>query len=253
MGYSDVHFVWLLGAGHHVHPHKGGCLLELVSTLPGGPWSDRPDSVDPVLRVLTWSVNDRTSPAERPALAPLIPWLATMASVSERKARAAVVTTVVAAVRPYAEPDVVERLSLDAVAACAEVDASGLRSWRAHYVQRRAAARAVRLAVATLARHGGDAALRTLLVEVINELRMLNALPAIPPLMRPAEACRVAVPIHSKILSPEGGESIYTHCNALVEDWPGWLQEPWVEAASVAGVSARPRSSTEPLSRSVEP
>jgi hypothetical protein len=36
---SDVHFVPLLGVGSHLHPRKGGCLLELVSTLPGGRWT----------------------------------------------------------------------------------------------------------------------------------------------------------------------------------------------------------------------
>lgn len=85
MGNSDVHLVPLLGSGRHQHPRVGGCLLELVATLPGGRWTDRPDTVDPVLGSLVRAVNDRTSPPERPALAPLIPWLAGLPAPNRRR------------------------------------------------------------------------------------------------------------------------------------------------------------------------
>ena len=50
MRHQNVHLVPLLSAGAHAHPRHGGCLLELASTLPGGPWADRPpgDRPEPV-------------------------------------------------------------------------------------------------------------------------------------------------------------------------------------------------------------
>jgi hypothetical protein len=65
---NDGHLVPVLGAGSHVDPRKGGCLLELVSTLPAGR-GPRTRAADPVLGLLAWAVNDRTSPAQRSALA----------------------------------------------------------------------------------------------------------------------------------------------------------------------------------------
>jgi hypothetical protein len=58
----------LLGAGAHTHPRHGGCLLELVSTPPGGARTDHPPRIDPVLGVLARAVNDATSSDQRPAL-----------------------------------------------------------------------------------------------------------------------------------------------------------------------------------------
>ena len=68
MRHRDVHLVPLLGAGAHTHPRRGGCLLDLVSTLPGGAWTDHPPGIDPVLGVLARAVNDATSSDQRPAL-----------------------------------------------------------------------------------------------------------------------------------------------------------------------------------------
>jgi hypothetical protein len=229
---NDVHLVPLLGAGSHLHPSKGGCLLELVSTVPGGRWTDHPNAVDPVLSVLTWLVNDRTSSAERPALAPLIPWLAGLPRTGRREALVCVTTTAAAAAVPLAEPGVAQQLSSEAAAACSEVEQHGLQGWLAHPARHKAATRTIRLAVDTVARNDGDQALRSLLVKAINDLRFLHALPALPPLSRPTPACRVAVPVQSQIRFPDGGESIYLHATGLIESWPAWLSEPWAEAIS---------------------
>jgi len=247
MGHSDVHLVWLLSAGGHVHPRKGGCLLELVSAVPGGRWNAHPDPVDPVLGVLARAVNDRTSSAQRPALAQLIPWLACMPRTGRAEATAAVVTTAAAAAVPIAGPDVARQLSSDAAAACTEVDAVGLRRWLAYRARHRAAARAVRLTVNTLVRSGGDEALRKLLIDAIDQLRLVHALPALPPLTRTAEACRGTVPVQSKLLAPDGGDSIYLHCTALIDLWPAWLQQgsavATADASMMNNVAGKPVSS----------
>ena len=87
MRHRDVHLVPLLGAGAHTHPRHGGCLLDLVSTLPGGAWTDHPPGIDPVLGVLARAVNDATSSDQRPALAPRIPWLAALPPGTPRRGR----------------------------------------------------------------------------------------------------------------------------------------------------------------------
>ena len=66
MRHRDVHLVPLLDAGTHTHPRHGGCLLELVSTPPGGAGTDHPPGIDPVLGVLARAVNDATSGASAP-------------------------------------------------------------------------------------------------------------------------------------------------------------------------------------------
>lgn len=253
---SDIHLVALLDAGSHSHPGKGGCLLELVSTLPEGRWTAHPEAVDPVLGVLARAVNDRMSTAERPTLAPLIPWLACLPRTNRRDARAAVVSTAAAAAMPLAEPQVAHQLGLDVAAACGAAATSRLHAWLAERASQRAAVRVVRGAVHVLVGAAGDWALRTLLVEAINQLRVLHALPALPPLTRPAAACRAAVPIRSEILAPDGGDSTYLHSTALVESWPPWLREACleaIEATAVGCVEGRPeRRRPRPVPQSPE-
>ena len=94
----------LPSAGAHTHPRRGGCLLELVSTLPDGAWTDHPPGIDPVLGVLARAVNDATSNDQRPALAPLIPWLAALPWQPGDEAAAAVVTACTRAALAGAEP-----------------------------------------------------------------------------------------------------------------------------------------------------
>jgi hypothetical protein len=233
MGHSDVYLVPLLAAGSHGHPRKGGCLLEVVSTLPGGPWTDHPHAVDPVLGVLTRAINDETSRAQRPALAPLVPWLASLPHTPLPHAASVIAATAATAAMPRAEPETAHRLALHTAAAepaGGRPADGGVAGWLARRGPRRAAIRAVKLAVWTLARCSDDAALRDLLVDAINQLRRFHALPAVPPLTRPAVACGDAVAVRAQVLYPDGGDSIYYHCTALIDSWPGWLQEVWIEA-----------------------
>jgi hypothetical protein len=49
--------------------------MEYVSVLAGEPFTDRPRCVDPLLRRLSWSVNDRSTPDIRRSLVELAPEL----------------------------------------------------------------------------------------------------------------------------------------------------------------------------------
>ncbi|WP_240645790.1 hypothetical protein [Georgenia sp. SYP-B2076] len=63
----------MLARGKHRNPRRGACFMELASYLAGERWSDRPACTHPLLAHLARLVNDCTSDAARPRLAPLIP------------------------------------------------------------------------------------------------------------------------------------------------------------------------------------
>jgi hypothetical protein len=66
----------LLGAGAHLSPSQGACLMEYVSVLAGEVFSDHPRCTDPVLAHLARLVNDATSDDARPRLVRFAPDLA---------------------------------------------------------------------------------------------------------------------------------------------------------------------------------
>jgi len=63
----------VLSRGKHRNPRRGACFMELASFLAGERWSDHPACTHPLLAEVARNVNDRTSDADRPQLAPLIP------------------------------------------------------------------------------------------------------------------------------------------------------------------------------------
>jgi hypothetical protein len=63
----------VLSRGKHRNPRRGACFMELASFLAGERWSDHPACTHPLLAEVARNVNDRTSDADRPLLAPLIP------------------------------------------------------------------------------------------------------------------------------------------------------------------------------------
>lgn len=63
----------ILSRGKHRNPRRGACFMELASYLAGERWSDRPGCTHPLLASAARHVNDHTSDAGRPRLAPLIP------------------------------------------------------------------------------------------------------------------------------------------------------------------------------------
>lgn len=63
----------MLARGKHRRPRRGACFMELASYLAGEPWSDHPACTDAALAQLARLVNDLTTDAGRPRLAPMIP------------------------------------------------------------------------------------------------------------------------------------------------------------------------------------
>jgi hypothetical protein len=63
----------VLSRGKHRNPRRGACFMEMASFLAGERWSDHPSCTHPLLADVARNVNDRTSDAGRPLLAPMIP------------------------------------------------------------------------------------------------------------------------------------------------------------------------------------
>jgi hypothetical protein len=66
----------VLGAGLHLNPEDGACLMEYASVLAGVRFSDTPRCTDPTLATLARLVNDATTDKGRQRLAGLAPRLA---------------------------------------------------------------------------------------------------------------------------------------------------------------------------------
>lgn len=229
---DEVYLVPLLGRGSHRHPSKGGCLMEVVSALCGGPWADGSTFVDPVLAALARKVNDLTTDRTRPALAPFIPWLVTP-DPSDAGAGARLAGAVASAAVPFAGPQTVDRLlvAMDETAALADVDGEGAavfarRRCRRHTVKliRRAAA-----AVAQAPADRRDEGLRRLLVAAINHRRRSEDLPPLSDSERRAVDCRGSVAVTARVVAPDGGESMHVRCTAVIDQWPRWLQDSWYQ------------------------
>jgi hypothetical protein len=63
----------VLSRGKHRNPKRGACFMEMASYLAGEKWSDHPSCTHPLLADVARNVNDRTTDAGRPRLAPMIP------------------------------------------------------------------------------------------------------------------------------------------------------------------------------------
>jgi hypothetical protein len=81
---TDHDILPMLGRGKHRNPRKGACFMELASYLAGERWSDRPACTHRLLAHLARLVNDCTSDAARPLLAPLIPSVIGLTSTDPR-------------------------------------------------------------------------------------------------------------------------------------------------------------------------
>lgn len=213
----------LLGAGRHTHPRHGGCLLEVVGSLIGGPWTDHPPAMDPLIGRLARSVNDLSSAEERPALVQAAPWLAHLCRDRVRLGRLVVLTAVINASLPLLnDPQRREALLLSQY----EVDTPGagrFASLASNRRRNRSAAHTVSAAAEAVGMAHGDAGLRHLLIDVMTALRRHCELPPVPAMDQPAAHCRVAVPVMGEIHAP-GGDGMYCKWTALVEEWPIWMR-----------------------------
>jgi hypothetical protein len=66
---SPSHQTIKLSAGRHRGPEHGACVMELASMLAGGPFSDQPPSVCPVIAAFLRSYNDHVDETSRQDLA----------------------------------------------------------------------------------------------------------------------------------------------------------------------------------------
>lgn len=257
--HHHTHLVPLLGRGRHFSPKAGGCLMEVVGALTGGPWVDRPDSVDLVLAALARSVNDLSSDDGRAGLAPLIPWLVTPAPVDPVRLGAVVAVTAASTAleRSCADPSpLLQAVNAGTVVLAGDSRRLSPRARRRHRKQAVAAVQTAAVAVAQASRRARDDALRCLLIDAVDRCRLLDGLPPLPDPYPGPDGRRMSVAIRGRLVAPDGGESMHLRCTALVDQWPAWLQKPWQQRRSelvAAGAPARTTSYSSPAAAPASP
>ena len=216
----------VLLAGHHGNPRRGACLMEVVSAVPGGPWTDHPALVPPVLAAACRAVNDCLPDAERASLLAFVPWIDMGRSPPATLMRA----------------ELGERLARLAESyPGGPLPGSGTR-------RPAVAARAVKRAIHVLNR--GPAAvdlLRRLLLDSVNLVRASAGLDLVSePDLRIRSVVR-SLPMKISYFCPGDRSWAYPHCAADVAGWPPELIPDWL-IAEPGGPPARGpgRSATLP-------
>ncbi|MBX7265764.1 hypothetical protein KIF24_06825 [Micromonospora sp. Llam7] len=221
---GTVYHVPVLMRGSHIHPAKGGCLVELSSTLPGGPWTACPAHLDRALVTLAQVVNDATSDERRLNLIGLVPWLVGLRL--ENSDRTGPLIAILAARESlrHADRATGERLK-SAVAMLSEKGAGGVGRWKGLW-RRRLVHRTIRLAVSAYSEsQESDEALRGLLVDAINFVRELDGLPDLTDVPVIAAGHPLTLPVH--VTLHVAGEDTHYRCVALRGEWPEQLNEAW--------------------------
>jgi hypothetical protein len=235
MARSAVCEVPVLGRRRHLRPERGGCLVEIASTLPGGRWTDRPACVDPVLAAMARGVNDRTSDAGQGGLLVLAPWLVTGGQVSADCAAMALGRLAGQTVLAGADGTESVRLATQIARLGPGSDPPFWAGWLRWRRQRRATA-LVRRAVRPLARGPDpDAALRALLVDAVNVMRRLEGLPPVVVDDTTGTGWPATLPVRVELRVPDGADSLYFHCTALTDRWPAPLGQAWQDRARELG------------------
>jgi hypothetical protein len=180
----------LLGRGIHASPRDGCNLLEYASVLAGERWNSRPQSVHPALAATADMVNDHMTDNRRRMLMPLAPWLLVTRSADPRTWPAITGVCICAALAWAAEPDEPWLIAdLDATRrwlaeASRPTDGRQRAPW-ADRRKRRWAKQVIRSALLTVAasadRDAADARLCQVLVDCVNECRLLAGEPAVDP------------------------------------------------------------------------
>lgn len=197
--------------------------MEVTATLAGGRWTAAPRCVDPLLAALARAVNDCSSDAGRRGLLRFAPWLIGLAPGDA--------FAMEAALGGLAGRVLLGRL--DAVgsgrvaARLATLRRTAGTSVRARWRRRRQAAGLVRLATRSLRRDvDADVLLAGLLADAVNATRCLVGLPALS--MAPGDAVfPLTLPVQVEVRYPDGAESMYYHCTAVLEQWPAALRRAW--------------------------
>jgi hypothetical protein len=228
---GDIVQVALFSRGRHSTPRNGGCLMELVGATVGGPWTDRPACTSPVLAHLARAANDHSSPAARPALAPLIPYLISDSGRLDIHADLAAGATVLAAAHAAAPPDLLADLALQLQQAADDADLPRHRFPRLTSMRHRHRFLAVtdlalKAVYDTADPADRDAVLRTLLVEAINAQRRLQGLPPVSPPAQPLDPASLTV--LTRLVMPFGADWHELEVRLHPEHVPTWLAEPWL-------------------------
>jgi hypothetical protein len=243
---AEIFEVPLLGLGRHAHPRRGGCLMELVGAVAGGPWTDHPLCTPPVLAQVARTVNDKSSTQTRPLLATLIPYL-----ISEydelRGVHADIAVSL--AVLDAASGAVPAGLTSDLTRQLDRVAAdSAHRRWAARHRRRQLVTktnvvlRAIEEAVDS---HQRDETLRRTLIDAINARRSTENLGpvAAAPLTAPEAAGTITV--LTRWTRPLGADWHELEVTADPTAVPRWLADAWQEmpdARRAAGVQVGGRS-----------
>ncbi|WP_051684091.1 hypothetical protein [Blastococcus sp. URHD0036] len=117
-----------LGAGAHLFPEAGACLMEYVSVLAGERFGDSPPCTDPALAMVARLVNDASTDAGRPALARLAPALAGAPPAGPVGGAAVALAALTAACGSAGEPAVLVRYRERARRRLERVTRSGSRA-----------------------------------------------------------------------------------------------------------------------------
>ncbi|ONI73862.1 hypothetical protein BWI15_10605 [Kribbella sp. ALI-6-A] len=181
---KDITLVPILSRGPHRDPRRGACFMEYASHLAGLEWSDRPSCTHPLLALVAREVNDELSDAARVQLVPMIPTVIGLVPTDPRYVPALVVrcvTPVLPVVSPQFRRTLMGALSR-AQDLLAELAASPVpRCEPTGYLAEAplVLAGAIR-AVTDFRAPDGDALLRRLLSEAIDESRSWMPEPAEP-------------------------------------------------------------------------
>jgi len=203
--------------GRHPHPRGGACLMEMVSSLTGGRWTDRPRGVDKTLAELARAVNDHTSGPARIQLLPLMPWLVHPSSDASGPMRAAVTAVALTAARGGVAAPEAARPAGDVLS----------RSWWSEWRRQRRAERMVRRCVRQARRRAhADELLRQMLIDAVNAVRAVDGLPPVPAdALRHLAVDTLSVSVWAHL--PDGSESRHYHGTAVLDRWPAPLVSAW--------------------------
>lgn len=225
MSHARVFDVAILRRGAHENPHRGACLVELASSLPGAFWTDHPADIDPVVAATARVVNDATSDDRRRMLVSFAPWLTTSTT-----ADSAEIANLVAGLANRSVLDAADASAAEWRAAVAlHADPSQPARWLSleHVRQRRRAVRSVRLAAKVLRRSSeADDALVHLLLDVVNLRRELDHLPVLSP-PSPEISYPPTLPVRVELRAVDCAEFVSFHCTALTDEWPEHLVDAW--------------------------
>lgn len=199
--------------------------MELVSAAAGGLWSDRPACTPPVLAHVARLVNDHTSPANRPRLAPLIPYLITSGDVAHQElVDVEACRAVLAAAENAIHPDIITTwtTSLDQLVTARADRLSRHRRHRLLSITS-TALRAVHDATKPLTR---DDLLTGLLIAAINAERRIQGTPSLlsDDVQRPPDP---AVVVLARLIKPSGADWFEVEARIDHEHSPDWLSERW--------------------------